>query len=101
MRQVLYKKPLTRQGKVLMAERDTYKYELLDGNTVVYVGITNDPARREREHRAEGMKFTSMRIVGRVSTNESAGMWEANRISTYKDNHNGNRPKYNGNDSGK
>lgn len=82
-------------------ERDTYKYELLDGNTVVYVGITNDPARREAEHRAEGMEFTRMRIVGNVSTNKGAGDWEANRIATYKDNHNGQRPKYNGNDSGK
>lgn len=82
-------------------ERDTYKHELLDGNIVVYVGITNDPTRREAEHRAEGMKFTRMRIVGRVSTNKGAGDWEANRIATYKDNHNGQRPKYNSNDSGK
>ena len=82
-------------------ERDTYKYELLDGNKVVYVGITNDPARREREHRAEGMKFTRMRIIGRISTNTGASNWEANRIATYKENHNGNRPKYNANDSGK
>ena len=29
--------------------RDTYKYELRDGNRVVYVGITNDLQRRESE----------------------------------------------------
>lgn len=81
--------------------RNTYKYELLDGNTVVYVGITNDPERREREHRSEGKKFTRMRIVGKVSTEVSASDWETDRIATYKDNHNGNRPKYNENDSGK
>ena len=42
-----------------MANRDTYKYELRNGNKVVYVGITNDLGRREAEHRNEGMKFTS------------------------------------------
>lgn len=99
--QALYKEPLKRQGKVLMAERDTFKYELRDGNRVVYVGITNDPARREAEHRAEGMDFTRMKIVGNKSTRDGAGQWEADRIDTYKSNHNGNRPKYNGNDSGK
>ncbi len=40
--------------------RDTYKYELRDGNRVVYVGITNDLERREAEHRAEGMDFTKI-----------------------------------------
>ena len=28
-------------------KRDTYKYELKQGNKVVYVGITDDPGRRE------------------------------------------------------
>lgn len=43
-----------------MAYRNTYKYELRNGNKVVYVGITNDLGRREAEHRNKGMKFTSM-----------------------------------------
>jgi predicted GIY-YIG superfamily endonuclease len=34
-------------------QRDTYKYELKDGKKVVYVGITNDPERREAQHRQE------------------------------------------------
>ena len=36
-----------------MANRNTYKYELTRGNRVVYVGITNDPSRREAEHRQD------------------------------------------------
>ena len=47
-----------------MAKRDTYKYELTRGNKVVYVGITNDPARREQEHRQD-KNFTKMRLIGK------------------------------------
>ena len=81
--------------------RDTYKYELRDGNRVVYVGITNDLEGREAEHRTEGMDFTSIRKIGNVTTRDAAEQWEADRIATYKENHNGERPKYNANDSGK
>lgn len=56
-----------------MAERDTYKYELRNGNRVVYVGITNDLDRREAEHRNEGMQFTSINKVGNITTRDAAG----------------------------
>lgn len=84
-----------------MAERNTYKYELHNGNRVVYVGITNDLERREAEHRAEGMNFTSIKKVGNATTRNAAEEWETNRIAMYKENHHGNRPEYNQNDSGK
>lgn len=84
-----------------MSNRDTNKYELMDGNKVVYVGITNDLERREAEHRSEGMQFTSITKVGNVTTRDAAEKWEEERIATYKQSHNGQRPKYNQNDSGK
>ena len=84
-----------------MAKRDTYKYELRDGRRIVYVGITNDIERREAEHRAEGMNFTRMTKVGNITTRNAAEDWEADRIATYKENHHGERPQYNQNDSGK
>lgn len=84
-----------------MANRDTFKYELRRGNRVVYVGITNNLERRENEHRNEGMDFTSMTKVGHITTRDAAEAWEADRIATYKDNHHGDRPQYNQNDSGK
>ena len=87
--------------QVLMAKKDTYKYELHDGHRTVYVGTTNDPERREAEHRADGKEFTKMTIIGGPSTSEGAGKWEEERIDTYKRNHGGDRPKYNQNDSGK
>lgn len=83
-----------------MANRNTYKYELTRGNRVVYVGITNDPSRREAEHRQD-KDFTTMRIVGHPSTLDGASQWETNRIETYMRNHNGDTPLYNKNSHGK
>ena len=56
---------------------------------------------QEGEHRADGMTFSSMRKVGRVTTQEAASDWESQRIHTYQENHGGNTPKYNKNESGK
>lgn len=62
-----------------MSKRNTYKYELTKGNKVVYVGITNNPERREAEHR-QNKNFDKMKIVGNVSTLDGASQWETNRI---------------------
>ena len=82
-------------------KRDTNKYECYQGNKLVYVGITNDMARREAEHRADGMSFSSMRKVGNITTPEGASSWETSRIQTYQRNHGGETPKYNKNNTGK
>ena len=87
--------------KLSMEKRDTTKYVLKDKNEVVYVGITNDLERRTQEHKAEGMKFTSVTKVGNNTTREGASNWETVRIQTYMQNHNGATPKYNKNDNGK
>lgn len=81
-------------------KRDTYKYELTQGNKVVYVGITNDPVRREMEHRQD-KDFDRMRIIGRPSTLDGASLWETDRIQTYMRNHGGDTPLYNQNSHGK
>jgi predicted GIY-YIG superfamily endonuclease len=83
-----------------MAERNTSKYELTRGNKVVYVGITEDPAGREAQHRQD-KDFDKMRIVGAKSTRSGAEQWETERIHTYMKNHGGNTPEYNKNTSGK
>lgn len=79
---------------------NTYKYELTKGNKVVYVGITNNPGRREAEHR-QNKNFDKMKIVGNVSTLDGASQWETNRIQTYMNNHKGQTPLYNQNEHGK
>lgn len=81
-------------------DRDTNKYVLKDGNKVVYVGITDNPERREAEHRQD-KNFDKMELVGRKSTRGGAEQWEAYRIETYMKNHGGDTPKYNKNTSGK
>jgi len=83
-----------------MAIRDTYRYELRHGGNVLYVGITNNPTRRAIEHTAD-KDFGTMHIVGPRVSRSTAEAWEAQRIDTYKRNHEGHRPKYNLNDSGK
>lgn len=84
-----------------MKKRDTFKYRLKDGNKIVYFGITNDLKRRYQEHLREGLIFTSMEKVGNVTTYEAACKWEEDSIRRYKEQHNGHRPRYNNNDSGK
>ena len=74
--------------------RDTSKYVLTKGNKIVYVGITNDPVRREAEHHQD-KDFDAMKIIGRKSSRESAEQWETDRIETDMDNHKGETPKYN------
>lgn len=83
-----------------MADRDTTRYELREGNRGVYVGITNDPSRRAQEHSAD-KDFTKMVTIGPRVTRTTAERWEEERIATYKQNHHGERPKYNLNDTGK
>lgn len=84
-----------------VSNRDTYKYLLVDGNEVVYVGITNDLERRNAEHRSEGKEFTDIVQDGEITTRDAAEKWEEKMIAMYKNDHNGKRPKYNQNDSGK
>ena len=83
-----------------MSKRKTYKYELKDRHTVLYVGITDDPDRRVQQHR-QSKDFGHMRIIGNRTTRTAAEKWEENRIRTYMENHGGRTPPLNKNDSGK
>ncbi len=83
-----------------MSKRDTYKYELKDGNKVLYVGITNDPERRAQEHQ-QNKEFGHMKIISNRTTIEAAENWEEGRIGTYMGNHGGKTPPLNKNESGK
>jgi len=81
-------------------KRSTQKYELKQGNKVVYVGITDNPAQREIQHR-QTKNFDTMKIVGRSSTRGGAEQWETDRLDTYMKNHKGELPKYNQTKTGK
>lgn len=73
---------------------DTVTYELKEGKKVVYVGTTNNPERREQQHRQEGKKFSHMNVTSRRMTQDGAKRQEESRITTYRKNQ-GRNPKYN------
>lgn len=75
-------------------KRETVTYELKNGNEVVYVGTTNDPERREQEHRDAGKKFGSINVTSKKMTDDEAKKKEAERLATYRKNQ-GKNPKYN------
>ena len=76
------------------AKRNTYTYRLKDKREVVYIGKTNDPKRREQEHRDEGKKFTNM-ILDFPCSEETASKREQEKIEAYKRHHKSKKPKYN------
>ena len=79
--------------------RDTSKYEIRQGNKVVYVGVTNDLDRRAAEHERAG-KQGNIHKIGNNTTREAAEKWESGRLETYRKNHRGNNPQYNQTDHG-
>jgi predicted GIY-YIG superfamily endonuclease len=83
-----------------MAKRDTYRYRLKDGNKVVYIGITNDPERRAREHKEVVERSWTFEVVGPRVTEESARKWEDERLKAYRASHGGRNPRYNKGRSG-
>ena len=58
-----------------MAKRNVAKYHLWEDGKVAHRGITNDLARREREHQAEH-PGSHISQVGRRTTREAALRWE-------------------------
>lgn len=76
-------------------KRDTVTYDLIKDRKVVYRGTTNDPVRREEEHRDEGKRFGSMRVTSRRMTEEGAKKQEAENLERYRGGHGGKNPKYN------
>lgn len=59
-----------------MAKRDTYKYHLKRGNSIIRSGITNDLDRREKEHQQTFGANVHVKKVGNISTKEGAREWE-------------------------
>jgi predicted GIY-YIG superfamily endonuclease len=76
-------------------KRKYHRYELKEGSKVVYRGITNDPQRREREHKEEGKQFSHMRVIGPSATKKTAEIWEEESLESYRRHHRGENPKYN------
>ena len=80
--------------------RDTRTYDLKKGREVVYRGTTNDPDKREKDHRREGKDFDKLVPTSRRMTPEGAKRKEAEQLETYRRGHGGRNPRYNKSDGG-
>ena len=76
-------------------KRNTLTYDLKKGRKVVYRGTTNDPGRREREHRNAGLDFDRLVPTSRRMTSQGAKDREANNLERYRRGHGGRNPRYN------
>jgi predicted GIY-YIG superfamily endonuclease len=59
-----------------MAKRETHRYHLKRGHTIIRSGITNDLDRREKKHQQEYGPDVHITKVGRVTTRNAALAWE-------------------------
>ena len=66
---------------------------------VLYIGITNDPDRREEEHRLYGKKFNYLKVETRPMSRDYAEEWEDQFLDSYRD-YVGRNPHYNRTDDG-
>ncbi len=78
----------------------TVTYALHDGRKKVYIGTTDNPERRVREHEAEGKRFTRMDVTSRRMTDEGAKRKEAEQLASYRGSHTRRNPRYNESKSG-
>jgi predicted GIY-YIG superfamily endonuclease len=84
-----------RRGFAMGKPRDTWLYELKDGNEIVYYGISGDPDVRAIQHANSGKKFTHVKVISMALTRESAERREKGEIQRYQRQHGGRAPKYN------
>ena len=84
----------------MVKKRDTVTYDLKKGREVVYRGTTNNPERREREHRDDGLDFDRLVPTSRRMTPDGAKNREAESLDRYRHNHGGRNPRYNKDDDG-
>lgn len=91
----------TRRGEESMEVKrvDTYVYKLVRNGQTVYIGITNDLARREQEHR-EDKQFDDMQIIKGPCTREEAEKLESLQLRLFSFFHS-HLPEYNQTCNGK
>lgn len=75
--------------------RDTWLYELKDGNEIVYYGVSGDPDERAIQHANSGKEFTHINIKSVALTRASAEDREKQEIQRYQRQHGGRPPRYN------
>lgn len=75
--------------------RDTFTYELKQGNKIVYIAETNDIEATEQRHKDYGKKFTKIVKTSNKMTKNSAQQRETENLERYRRNHKNKNTKYN------
>ena len=75
-------------------------YALWNKREKVYIGKSEDPQKRAKEHADEGKKFDRVETTSRPIKIENAEKREADQLQTYRRGHGGRNPKYNKTDEG-
>jgi predicted GIY-YIG superfamily endonuclease len=78
-----------------MTKKEYTVYKLKNENEIVYIGFTNDFLRRINEHEDSGKEFTSFDFFRELYTLKDAEEKETLEITSYKNTHRGEAPKYN------
>ncbi|MBM3190643.1 MAG: hypothetical protein FJZ90_18240 [Chloroflexi bacterium] len=76
-------------------ERELFCYELRYGSQVVYIGIAPDLTEAEKQHREEGLDYTSVVQIGLRLPKEEAEAWLEERLADYRRTHRGQNPRFN------
>ena len=83
------------KARMAKKPRHTVTYDLKKGAKIVYRGTTNDPERREQEHRKQGKDFDRLDVTSRRMTDKGAKAKEAENLAKYRKGHEGRNPQYN------
>ena len=81
-------------------KRGTVTYALYDRSKKVYIGTTDDPERRVREHELEGKRFSRMEVTSRRMSDDGARRKEDEQLASYRRSHGKKNPRYNKDPSG-
>ena len=76
-------------------KRDTFRYELLNGDKMVAVGNHHSPHRVARDYSTDGLEVSDVRIIGPAISREAAEIWVEQRLYEYRRENNGKNPRYN------
>ena len=80
--------------------RKSRTYALWNKGKKVYIGESEHPEERAKQHADDGKKFDRVKITSRPMNPENAANREAEQLEAYRRGHGGNNPKYNETDEG-
>jgi predicted GIY-YIG superfamily endonuclease len=77
-----------------LGKKKAVNYSLIRKGRSVDIGVTNNPKRRNFEHRKSGKKYDYMKITSKITSRRTALKNETRNLNDYRK-ATGRRPKYN------